>query len=249
MCVFSVSPVLVILIESFTAGNYISFPPDSFSIKWYKEFLKRDEFIESVYVSLYVALMASVTSTFIGLLASVAMFRYSFFGKKIINLLFMAPLSLPGLILGLSLLQFLAINSIPRNIFTLSLTHIVICIPFAIRFIMVSLTGVDPKIEQAAQSLGANRFYSFWFITFPLLRPGITASFVFSFIISFDEVAASIFVSSTNAMTLPVRIYAYIDQNYDPLVTAVSSLLIFGAAIALVIIEKTVGMGKLFGMK
>ena len=87
MCVFSVSPVLVILIESFTAGNYISFPPESFSIKWYMEFLKRDEFIESVYVSLYVALMASVTSTLIGLIASVAMFRYSFFGKKIINLL------------------------------------------------------------------------------------------------------------------------------------------------------------------
>jgi putative spermidine/putrescine transport system permease protein len=109
--------------------------------------------------------------------------------------------------------------------------------------------SIDPNVEKAARSLGADSWRTFWNITFPLIRPGIAASVVFSFILSFDEVAASLFVSSATAMTLPVRIFVYIDQNYDPLVTSVSSLLVFLAVIALFIIEKTVGMGRLFGLK
>jgi putative spermidine/putrescine transport system permease protein len=82
-----------------------------------------------------------------------------------------------------------------------------------------------------------------------LIRPGLAASLVFAFIISFDEVAASLFVSSPSATTLPVRIFTYIDQNYDPLVTAVSSLLVFAALIAIIILERAFGVGRLFGLR
>ena len=144
--------------------------------------------------------------------------------------LFLAPLSLPGLIFGLALLQFLARYGIPRNIATMTLAHIIITMPFAIRFITVALIGVDRNVELCAQSLGASRWRTFRYITLPLIRPGMAASLVFAFILSFDEVAASLFVSSPSAMTLPVRIFIYIDQNYDPLVTSVSSLLGFRGA-------------------
>ena len=249
VCAFSVAPVLVIVIESFTSTDYVVFPPPGFSLKWYAEFLKRPEFIDSALVSTVVALCASVVATALGAGAAIALVRHEFFGRRFLQQLFVAPLSLPGLIFGLALLQFLARYGIPRNIVTMTLTHVVITMPFAIRFITVALVGVDRNVELSAQSLGANRWRTFRHITLPLIRPGIVASLVFAFIISFDEVAASLFVSSSSVMTLPVRIFTYIDQNYDPLVTSVSSLLVFAALIALVILERTLGVGRLFGLR
>lgn len=249
VCIFSVAPVLVIVIESFTATDYVVFPPPAFSFKWYVEFAKRPEFIDSVIVSTLVAVFSSMSATVLGTMAALALVRHRFPGSKLLQSLFLAPLSLPGLIFGLALLQFLARNGIPRNVTTMTLAHIIITMPFAIRFVTVALVGLDRNIELAAQSLGADRLRTFWFVVFPLIRPGIVASLVFAFILSFDEVAASLFVSSPTAMTLPVRIFVYIDQNYDPLVTSVSSLLVFAAVIALVVIERTIGVGRLFGLR
>lgn len=249
VCAFSVAPVLVIVAESFTATDYVVFPPPSLSFKWYVEFLKRAEFVDSALVSTIVAFGASIVATALGTAASIALVRYEFFGRRVLQQLLLAPLSLPGLIFGLALLQFLARYGIPRNVVTISLTHVIIVVPFTIRFITVALLGVDRNVEQCAQSLGANPWRTFRHITFPLIRPGLAASLLFAFIISFDEVAASLFVSSPSATTLPVRIFTYIDQNYDPLVTAVSSLLVFAALIAIVIIERTFGVGRLFGLR
>ena len=249
VCVFSVAPVLVIVIESFTATDYVVFPPRGFSFKWYSEFLKRPEFVDSIIVSTVVAFCASIVATALGTGVAIALVRYKFIGQKLLQQLFVAPLSLPGLIFGLALLQFLARYGIPRNVLTMTLAHIIITMPFAIRFITVALIGVNRNVEMAAQSLGASRWRTFRYVTLPLIRPGMVASLVFAFILSFDEVAASLFVSSPNAMTLPVRIFVYIDQNYDPLVTSVSSLLVFAALIALIIIERTLGVGRLFGLR
>jgi putative spermidine/putrescine transport system permease protein len=249
VCVFSVAPVLVIVIESFTSTDYVVFPPPGFSLKWYGEFIKRPEFVDSVIVSVVVAVCASLVATALGTAAAIALVRYKFFGRKFLQQLFVAPLSLPGLIFGLALLQFLARYGIPRNVVTMVLAHIIITMPFAIRFITVALVGVDRNVEMAAQSLGASRWRTFRYVTLPLIRPGVVASLVFAFILSFDEVAASLFVSSPSAMTLPVRIFVYIDQNYDPLVTSVSSLLVFAALIAIIILERTLGVGRLFGLR
>lgn len=249
VCIFSVAPVAVIVLESFTATDYIVFPPPGLSFKWYVEFAKRSDFVDSAWVSAVVALASCLLATVLGTMAALAIERHRFPGRAALRALFMSPLSLPGLIFGLALLQFLAGNGLPRNTLALVLTHAVITMPFAIRFVTVSLLGIDPNVEKAARSLGADEWRTFWRVTFPLIRPGIVASLVFAFILSFDEVAASLFVSSPVSMTLPVRIFVYIDQNYDPLVTSVSSLLVFAAVIALFVIEKTVGMGRLFGLK
>lgn len=248
-CVFSIAPVLVIVAESFTATDYVVFPPPDLSFKWYGEFVKRAEFVDSFAVSAMVALATSIAATALGTAASLALTRYDFFGRGMLQQLFLAPLSLPGLIFGLALLQFLARYGIPRNIITITLAHIVITMPFAIRFITVALVGIDRNVELSAQSLGADRWHTFRHITFPLIRPGLAASLVFAFIVSFDEVTASLFLSSPNATTLPVRIFTYIDQNYDPLVTAVSSLLVFAALFAIAILERTFGVGRVFGLR
>ena len=147
VCVFSVAPVLVIVAESFTATDYVVFPPPALSFKWYGEFLKRAEFVNSFLVSSTVALGASLVATALGTAASIALVRYNFFGRRVLQQLFLAPLSLPGLIFGLALLQFLARYGMPRNIATITLAHIIITMPFAIRFITVALVGVDRNVE------------------------------------------------------------------------------------------------------
>lgn len=249
VCAFAVAPVVAIVIESFTDTDFIVFPPPAYSFKWYGEIAKRPEFIESMVVSLTVAVIASVLATVLGTTAALGLARHRFPGRRLLQSVLMAPLGLPALIFGLALLISLAKYGIPRNVVTMAVTHIVITTPFAIRFVTVALAGLDRNIELAAGSLGAGPLRTFRLVTLPLIRPGIVASLVFAFILSFDEVGASLFVSSPEAMTLPVRIFVYIDQNYDPLITSVSALLVFAAAIALAIIEKTIGIGRLFGMR
>lgn len=249
VCLFSVSPVLVVVIESFTGSDYVVFPPPSLSLKWYHEFASRPEFVSSVVVSSITALAASVTATILGLGVTLALVRHRIPGRQLLQQLFMAPLSLPGLILGLALLQMLAQNGLPRGVLTMVLAHVLITTPFAIRFLTVALSGMDRRVEQAAASLGATPFAVFRHVTLPLIRPGLVAALVFAFIISFDEVAASLFIASPQAMTLPVRIFVYVEQNYDPLVTAVSSLLVMAALIALVVIERLIGVGRIFGLR
>jgi putative spermidine/putrescine transport system permease protein len=225
------------------------FPPVGLSFKWYTEIAKRPEFIESVIASSVVAICTSIIATVLGTVSAIALVRFQFFGLRVLQAIFLAPLSLPGLIFGLALLQFLSTYGLARNLMSMTVAHIIITMPFTVRFVSVALTGLDRNIELAAQSLGADRFRTFLYVTLPLIRPGVVASFVFSLILSFDEVGASLFLASPSATTLPVRIFVYIDQNYDPLMTSVSSLLVFAAVAALVVIERTAGMGRLFGLR
>lgn len=248
VCAFTVAPVVVVVIESFTATNYIAFPPPALSFKWYAEILNRPEFLLSARVSLIVAVSTSLIATAIGTMTALAL-RTGFAGSALLRTLFMAPLSLPGLIFGLALLQFLAGLSLPRNMATLVAAHVIITVPFCIRFIGVALLAIGPDVELAAQSLGAGPMRTFRYTTLPLIRSGIAASVVFSFILSFDEVAATLFLASPSAMTLPVRVFVYIDQDYDPLVTSVSAILVFIAVAALALMARTVGLGRLFGIK
>lgn len=249
VCLFTVLPVLAIVAESFTATSYLIFPPVGFSLKWYAAILDRREFIQSAGISLTVAAVACLVSTLLGTLVALALVRFEFFGRQALQALFMAPLSLPGLILGLALLQFFAVRGLPRDLTALMIAHVIITMPFAIRFVTVSLTGMTPQVELAARSLGADPLTTFRKVTLPLIQAGIVASLVFTFILSFDDVAVALFLSSANATTLPVQIYTYIDQNYDPLVTAVSALVVLAAVVALAVMERVVGVGRLFGLR
>lgn len=249
VCLFSVAPVAVVVLESFTASDYIVFPPQGLSLKWYFEIVKRPQFAEAALVSLWVAIVAATVSTLLGIVAGLVLTRDRFPGRAVVRALFMAPLSVPGLIIGLALLQFLVLLNAPRNILGLMVGHVIITTPFAIRFITVAVLGLPEHVERAAQSLGASPLRTFYLVVFPLIRPGIAASLLFAFIISFDEVAVSLFLSSPQATTLPVRMYTYIDQNYDPLVTAISTILVAIAVGAALVMERIVGLGRAFGLR
>jgi len=249
ICCFSPAAVIVILIESLTSADYVSFPPVGLSLRWYLEIPRRPEFIASLTTSLIVAAGAAIISTIIGTLAALALVRYRFPGRALLQTLFLSPLSVPAIVLGIALLQFYAAHSIPRNTFVLVLTHVLITSPYTIRLVSVSLVAFERNLELAARNLGAGPWTTFRRITMPLIRPGMMAGGVFAFIVSFDDISVTLFLTSSTSMTLPVRIYTYIDQSYDPFITSISSILILIVAVLAIVIERTIGIGKLFGVR
>src|SRR5690606_5627139 len=129
-------------------------------------------------------------------------------------------------------------RGIPRTMLTLVIGHVIITMPFVIRFVMVSLQGIDRSVERAALSLGASPWETFRKVTFPLLRPGLVASFAFALILSFDDIAVSLFLTTPSTTTLPMQIYTYIDRRDAPLVTTVSAMAVFAAFLLLVVVGR-----------
>jgi putative spermidine/putrescine transport system permease protein len=244
---FILSPIAVILIASFTAADYTSFPPQGWSLRWYAEIPRHPEFLEALWVSLVVAAVSATLATILGTLAALSLVRYRFRGRALFNAFFLSPLMLPTVILGLALLQFYALVGITRTPASLVCGHLVITVPYVIRLVGAGLAGLDPSLERAAMSLGATPWRTFRAITLPLIGPGVAAGAAFAAIVSFDDVNIALFLASPRAPTLPVRIFTYIEQTFDPLVTAVCSVLILLTLAAIVVVERGIGLGRLFG--
>jgi len=242
---FVMAPIAVVLVSSLTAAEYTSFPPHGLSLRWYVDIPKHPEFLESFRVSLIVAVITGALATVLGTLA--ALVRYRFAGRDALNTFFLSPLMLPAVILGIALLQFYTMTGITRTPFSLICGHLVITVPYVIRLVGASLAGFDRTLELAALNLGATPAQAFVRVTLPLIAPGVVAGGAFATIISFDDVSIALFLASPTAVTLPVRIFSYIEQTFDPLVTAVCSVLIVVTAMVIVVIERSIGVGRLFG--
>jgi putative spermidine/putrescine transport system permease protein len=234
---FLLAPIAIVLILSFSAGANVSFPPPGFSFRWFRYLAGRDEFISSAIVSFEIAVLASLGSVALGLPASLALVRERFPGRALVEDLLISPLVLPGIITGIALLQYFTATGLIRSFPRLVLAHLVICTPYAIRSLTASLHGIDPSLEEASRTLGANRFTTFRRVLVPLLRPGVVAAFVFSFITSFDNVVVSIYLIGGDTVTLPIRILTYVEWQFDPSIAAISTILIVVTTIAVVATE------------
>jgi len=240
--VFLLLPMVVIFIVSFTETQYVVFPPRGFSLRWYIECLSLEEFLSSFKISVYLAFFVSIISTTLGTMISLAVVRYLIRGKNMINTLFLSPLMFPSIVLGIALLKFINIIEIVPLFLGLALGHIIVCIPFAIRSVSAVLYGFDRSLEEAAMDLGADRFKTFYKITLPLIKPGITNSLLFSFLISFGDLNISRFISGPLFKTLPMQIYSFINlSSVDPTIAAISSLIIIVESLLFGILFKVLG--------
>jgi putative spermidine/putrescine transport system permease protein len=150
----------------------------------------------------------------------------------------MSPLVLPGIVTGIALLQYFTVTGLIRSFPRLVLAHLVICTPYAIRSLTASLHGIDPSIEEASRTLGANRVTTFLRVLLPLLRPGVVAALIFSFVTSFDNVVVSIFLIGADTVTLPLRILTYIEWQFDPSIAAISTVFVLVTTTVVVVTEK-----------
>lgn len=244
---FLLAPAFVVIVSSFTAGAYPRFPPDGFSLRWYAEAAGNDELVSALWLSLGLAVSAALLSTALGAMASFAIVRYEFPGRAALETFFMAPLSLPHLVLGLGLLQLFSSLRLPMSFVTLLLGHVLVVTPFAIRMVTASLARFDVALERAALTLGASYLEVLRTVTLPMVKSGLFGAFVFSFIMSFDEVSMSLFLSDVETVTLPVKLYNYIEQTASPIINASSSILLLFGFVALWAIERFVGLDRAFG--
>ena len=241
------APLVVIVATSFTSTELFQFPPKGFSIRWYRKILDHPEFIESFIVSLQLAACTAIVATVLGTSAAIGLFRYDFRGRNMLLSFCLSPLLLPQLVLGIAFLIYFSRIGIMFTFFSLLIAHVVITVPFVVRLVLVSLEGLKRSIEQAAAIAGAGPFTVFFKITLWLIFPGIFSGSAFSFIMSFDNLVVSMFLTGTRYVTLPVRILNYLEYSDDPFLAAVSAIVILKILLLLIVLERTIGFTKAFG--
>lgn len=246
---FMLGPLVVVVGGSVTETPFVKFPPDGFTLAWYRQLLSRDDFFWSFVDSVVIATACTAAATLIGTLAAAGLYRAPFRGREAFRTFVASPLVLPTVITGVALLQviYLADVSLPRT--SLIVGHTLITVPYAVRTIGAGFLGLPPHIEEAAESLGASPLRVLRRVTLPAIAPSMAASVIFVFITSFDQATISIFLSGPDIMPLPVRIYSYIDYSIDPMVAAVSTLLILFAFALIVLLQKLLGLDRAFGTR
>ncbi len=237
-------PLAVLIAASFTASDFLAFPPKGFSLKWYARLAGNEGFLGAAWVSIKLATAATLLSLVLGVPAAMVLARQNFSGKSAIGALFISPLLLPAIVIGVAILQYAHLLGFARSFFALLVGHVVIMVPYIIRTTMASLGGLPMNIEEAAQDLGANRLETFFLITLPQIKPGVIAGALFSFIISWINVEVSIFNATADLVPIPVKLFNYIQYNIDPLVAAISAITVYVAFAAVCLIDILIGLDK-----
>jgi putative spermidine/putrescine transport system permease protein len=242
---FVLAPLVVICLVAFTPENTLSIPTTSFSLRWFRAIFEHPDFVSSFVNSLWLATLAATLSVAISVPAALAIDRYDFPGRNALNALFLSPLIIPHLVLGVAFLRLFALIGGTGSFGWLVASHVVIITPYVLRLVMASFTGLDRSAEQAAMTLGASHWTVFRRVTAPMILPGITGGWLLAFINSFDELTMSIFVTSPQTVTLPVRMYMYATESIDPMMAAVSALMIALTAAAMLVLDRAFGLDKI----
>ncbi len=224
--VFLYLPILLIPIFSFNSGLYVKFPLEGFTVHWYADLFNREPLKHAFFNSVKVATVVSLVSTIIAVPAALAIARYRMPGKAMAVGFIMLPLVLPGMILGVSLLGLLHQIGITLSLVTVTLGHMVICLPYAISVVLPCFISFNRSLEEASADLGEPPLWTFWRVTLPCNLPGILACLLMTFTISFDEFFMAFFLGGTQA-TLPTYIWSQLRFAHDfPSLLALATLIL-----------------------
>lgn len=243
--VFTTAPLVVVCLVAFTPESYLSLPTTGFSLRWFRAIADYPEFVRAFWQSVWLGAVSSAIAVAFAVPTALAMARYRFPGREAMMALFQSPLMIPHVVLGIAFLRFFSEIGISGTFVGLVISHIVIVFPFAMRLTLASATGMNLAVEQAAVSLGASDWTVLKRITLPLVMPGLVSGWALAFINSFDEVTMTVFIATPGTETLPVRMFLYIQDNIDPLVTSVSACVIVATVLALVVLDRIYGLEAL----
>lgn len=241
---FMVAPLLVVVAVSFTGKGYISMPTDGLSLRWFRAIADAHEIVDAIWLSLTLGLVSATLAVALAVPAALALVRHRFPGRGALMAFFLSPLMIPHVVLGVAFLRFFTTLGVTGSFFWLALTHVVVVMPYALRLVLAAATGLDRDAERAALSLGAGRFTAFRRVVLPLILPGVVGGWMLSFIQSFDELTMTVFVATPGTTTLPVAMYNQIAQTIDPLVASVSTVLIVGTLVLMVLLDRIVGLDR-----
>ena len=234
-------PIFFVCWLSVFANEILSFPPEGYTLRWFAALWRQPQFADGFATSFEVGVLAMAGGLAVGIPASLALVRAELRFRETLNTLLLSPLMVPGIVTGTALYLFFVDVEIATelplkgSIPGLVLGHILITIPWTVRLIAANLVGVDRAIEEAAMNLGANRLQTLHKVTLPLIRPGVVAAALFSFVVSFGNLELSLFLVGPGVTTLPIAILQYLQWKIDPTIAAVSliqiALILAGMAI------------------
>lgn len=219
-----VAPIVVVMIISFSKATFLTFPPPGYSLRWYEKFFADPEWMEAFWNSVIVAGMSACLAVALGGMAAMGIVRSRLPGKSAIMLLLVSPVIVPPVVLGLSLYSLFLRFDLIGTSWGLAAAHAIGGIPLVVVIISAALQGVDPRLEQAASVHGASAITVFRTVTLPAIAPGLAAAAFFAFLHSFDELVMSLFLSSAFLRTLPLRLWADINYQLNPVLAVVSTL-------------------------
>lgn len=239
-------PILTLVVFSFNDSPLVTVWSE-FSLKWYRALAADEELIAGFVLSIKVAFLCGIFSVLLGTLAAFALVRYPrFFGRTILNSMVNAPLVMPEVIIGLSLLLFLVtvqgIFGFQRGMSTILLGHVLLGMAFAAVVVISRLKEMDASLEEAAQDLGARPYQVFLLVTLPLIAPALISAFLLTFTLSFDDVVISAFLSGPGSTTLPIVIFSRAKLGLNPTVNAVAAVTIF--VVTLVVIVSSIAQAR-----
>ncbi|WP_346911374.1 ABC transporter permease [uncultured Roseibium sp.] len=225
--IFMFLPVAVVVLLSFNASQFGSFPMTGFSLRWFVELANNDAILRAFQTSLLLGALTALVSTTLGVLASLALVRYRVPGSNLISTILIAPILVPEVVLAVALLLFLNALSLNKSFLLLLMGHVIFTMPFVILVVQARLVGIRRDYEEAAISLGAHPVQAFFQITLPLLAPAVFAGMLFAFTISFDDITGTLFWKPGGVETVPTQIFAMLRNSISPEINALGTVMIF----------------------
>jgi ABC-type spermidine/putrescine transport system permease subunit II len=219
-------PLVLVVINSFNPSRFLEFPPTSLTLQWYQEFVNDDIMLGALWNSVKVATGAAIGCGVIGTLTSMGYVRKQFPAKNGVTIVMLTPRIVPPIIIGVAAAIFFSFIGIDRSIWWLITMHIVIGLPYAFLIVRSQLYLFDESLEEAAQTLGADRLTTFREVTLPLIFPTVVIAMVIVFVISFGEFTATQFWVSRSTRTIPVVIFSAVKTNITPKVDVMATVVL-----------------------
>ncbi|HEY3569591.1 MAG TPA: ABC transporter permease [Thermoanaerobaculia bacterium] len=240
---FLYAPIAILVVFSFNASRQTAFWT-GFTLDWYRRLFGNEILFRAVRNSLVVAGAATGIAILLGTPAALALARLSFRGRRATQALLYLPVIIPEVVLGAALVTFFGAVQLRLSLWTVVIAHVVFSVSYVAIVVRARLAGLDPALEEAARDLGAGPFETFRRVTLPLAAPGILASALLVFTLSIDDYVITSFVAGVGATTLPLHIYSMLKVGVTPEVNAVSTLLLAGTILLIVLAHRLLGKGQ-----
>lgn len=238
-------PPLIVVASSFSRTTFLTFPPRGFTLQWYGRAAQSRAFMDSLLLSTELAIAATGLALLIGTPAAAAIVRRRFRGSEIVQALLLAPMVMPMVVLAIGLLQMMTWLGLAQTFVGLLIAHVVLTLPYVVRTMAASLSLFDRSLEEAAISLRATPRQVVRRVMLPVLLPGVLSASVFCFVTSFGNITLSAFLARGGLVTLPVQIFTYVEHSYDPVLAAVSTLVIVITLAVILLVERLAGLDRI----
>lgn len=239
---FMLAPLIVVIMSAFSATGYMTFPPGTLSLRWFVACLTDPDWLITFLITALLSFIAACGSVLLGFLTALVATRRAKRSRGFIEFLILLPVAFPHAALAVAILAVVSTFGLVGTFAGVLLAHVMISLPFAYRPIAASFAKLDIANEEAAMSLGATPWTVFRRVTLPLIRPGLITAMLFCFMLSFDEVTITLFLVGPNFTTLPIKIFAQLQDNASPIIAAVSTILIILTTSIVLLMNRVFGL-------